>query len=124
MTIPIAHTDQPAGAADAALQTPAPLAAAAEAPFTPFAVSLSRGPRPLHGLLTPRQLEVLKLLSGGLSNKQIARALGIREGTVKIHLAAIFRALHAPNRTAAVVAAQALAAAYDFQSNQALAHAE
>ena len=124
MNIPIAHTDRPAGAADSALQPLAHHAAAAEAPFAPFAVSLSVGPRPLHGLLTQRQLEVLKLLSGGLSNKQIARALDIREGTVKIHLAAIFRALRAPNRTAAVVAAQALAAADDAKSNHAPAHVE
>ena len=130
MNISIAHTDRPAGAADSALQPLAPLASleplavAAEAPIAPFAVSLSLGPRPLQGLLTQRQLEVLKLLSGGLSNKQIARALGIREGTVKIHLAAIFRALRAPNRTAAVVAAQALAAADDFRSNQTPAHVE
>ena len=40
----------------------------------------------------------------------IGRALGISEGTVKIHLAAIFRALNVRNRTEAVVAAQTLTA--------------
>lgn len=38
----------------------------------------------------------------GSTNKMIARALGISEGTVKIHLATIFQQLGAPNRAAAV----------------------
>jgi DNA-binding NarL/FixJ family response regulator len=62
----------------------------------------------LRNVLTERQLEVMKLLSQGKPNKLIGRALGISEGTVKIHLAAIFRALNVHNRTEAVVAAQAL----------------
>jgi DNA-binding NarL/FixJ family response regulator len=59
-------------------------------------------------VLTERQVEVLQLLSQGKPNKLIGRSLGISEGTVKIHLAAIFRALNVRNRTEAVVAAQAL----------------
>ncbi|MBU1361825.1 MAG: response regulator transcription factor [Gammaproteobacteria bacterium] len=62
----------------------------------------------LRNVLTDRQVEVLQLLSQGKPNKLIGRALGISEGTVKIHLAAIFRALNVRNRTEAVVAAQAL----------------
>ena len=58
--------------------------------------------------LTARQMEVLSLLSQGKPNKLIGRDLGISEGTVKIHLAAIFRALNVRNRTEAVVAAQGL----------------
>ena len=60
----------------------------------------------LQRLLTERQIEVLRLLSRGKPNKLIARELGISEGTVKIHLAAIFRALNVRNRVEAVVAAQ------------------
>ena len=60
----------------------------------------------LRTVLTERQVEVLQLLSQGKPNKLIGRALGISEGTVKIHLAAIFRALNVRNRTEAVVAAQ------------------
>ena len=60
----------------------------------------------LRNVLTERQVEVLQLLSQGKPNKPIGRALGISEGTVKIHLAAIFRALNVRNRTEAVVAAQ------------------
>lgn len=62
----------------------------------------------LRNVLTERQVEVLQLLSQGKPNKLIGRALGISEGTVKIHLAAIFRALNVRNRTEAVVAAQTL----------------
>jgi len=62
----------------------------------------------LRNVLTDRQVEVLQLLSQGKPNKLIGRALGISEGTVKIHLAAIFRALNVRNRTEAVVAAQTL----------------
>jgi len=56
--------------------------------------------------LTPRQLEVLRLLAQGLPNKAIANALGVSEGTVKVHLIAVFRALNVRNRTAAVLAAK------------------
>lgn len=58
--------------------------------------------------LTERQLEVLRLLAEGKPNKLIARALTLSEGTVKIHLAAIFRALNVNNRTEAVVAGERL----------------
>jgi DNA-binding NarL/FixJ family response regulator len=62
----------------------------------------------LRQMLTKRQLEVLELLAQGRPNKLIGAALDISEGTVKIHLAAVFRALGARNRTEAVIAAQAL----------------
>lgn len=64
----------------------------------------------LKNVLTDRQVEVLRLLSQGKPNKLIGRSLGISEGTVKIHLAAIFRALNVRNRTEAVLAAQVLTA--------------
>lgn len=64
----------------------------------------------LRNVLTERQVEVLRLLSQGKPNKLIGRGLGISEGTVKIHLAAIFRALNVRNRTEAVLAAQVLTA--------------
>ncbi|HVK31539.1 MAG TPA: response regulator transcription factor [Burkholderiaceae bacterium] len=66
-------------------------------------------PTDLHSAeLTPRQLDVLRCLLRGEPNKLIARELGLTEGTVKIHIAAILRALHARNRTEAVVRARAL----------------
>lgn len=67
------------------------------------------GVEALGALLTERQVDVLRLLSQGQPNKVIGRSLGISEGTVKIHLAAIFRALNARNRTEAVMKARALA---------------
>ncbi len=56
--------------------------------------------------LTERQMQVLALLTEGKPNKVIARTLDITEGTVKIHLVAIFQALGVKNRTEAVIAAQ------------------
>lgn len=56
--------------------------------------------------LTRRQIEVFKLLLQGKPNKTIARELDLSEGTVKIHVAAIFRALGVANRTEAAIAAQ------------------
>ncbi|HEY2337887.1 MAG TPA: response regulator transcription factor [Burkholderiales bacterium] len=58
--------------------------------------------------LTPRQHDVLRLLGQGQSNKEIARVLGLAEGTVKLHISAILRALGVSNRTRAVVAAARL----------------
>lgn len=58
--------------------------------------------------LTQRQLDVLRLLLKGEPNKTIARQLGLTEGTVKIHIAAILRSLGASNRTEAVVRAREL----------------
>ena len=52
--------------------------------------------------LTPREFEVLELLSEGMSNKRIAARLGISDQTVKFHVAAICGKLAADNRTEAV----------------------
>jgi DNA-binding NarL/FixJ family response regulator len=60
--------------------------------------------------LTPRQRDVLGLLVEGRSNKEIARALDLGHGTVKIHLAAVFRHLGVSNRAAAVAVAAPLLA--------------
>lgn len=58
--------------------------------------------------LTVRQIEVLELMAQGLPNKSIARRLNLAEGTVKLHVAAILRALNARNRTQAVTEAARL----------------
>ena len=52
--------------------------------------------------LTLRQRDVLRLMAKGLPNKLIARELNCSDGTVKLHVSAILRALHARNRTEAV----------------------
>jgi DNA-binding NarL/FixJ family response regulator len=61
--------------------------------------------------LTPRQREVLELIVDGKSNKEIARALNLGEGTVKIHLAALFRNLGVTSRAGAAAAGARLLAA-------------
>lgn len=58
--------------------------------------------------LSPRQLDVLRLLIDGRSNKLICRELDLAESTVKTHMAAIFRKLDVNSRTQAVVAAARL----------------
>lgn len=56
-------------------------------------------------VLTDRQMEILRLMADGRSNKAIAHLTGITEGTVKLHVTAVLRALDADNRTEAVVVA-------------------
>lgn len=80
----------------------------AESAPPPVAVDPARAIDGLRALLTERQIDVMRLLSQGKPNKLIARDLGISEGTVKIHLAAIFRALNVRNRVEAVVASRKL----------------
>ncbi|MEQ5776852.1 MULTISPECIES: response regulator transcription factor [unclassified Thalassospira] len=58
--------------------------------------------------LTNREREVLALLTKGLSNKEIAKQLSVREITVKVHLTGIFKKLGAANRTQAVKIAMQL----------------
>jgi DNA-binding NarL/FixJ family response regulator len=57
------------------------------------------------GGLTPRQRDILGHIAQGRSNKQIAFALGIRERTVKFHVAALFERLGTQSRTEALVVA-------------------
>jgi two-component system nitrate/nitrite response regulator NarL len=51
--------------------------------------------------LTDRQVDVLRFLKDGLTNKEISANLGIAEKTVKVHIAAIFKTLNVVNRTQA-----------------------
>lgn len=55
--------------------------------------------------LTDREVHVLGQVAEGLTNKQIARRLGLSENTVRNHLSHVFEKLAARNRTAAVMAA-------------------
>ena len=59
-------------------------------------------------ILSPRQIDVIRLISKGKSNKQIAYELGLSEGTVKLHVTAILKILNVYNRTGAVVEAARL----------------
>jgi DNA-binding CsgD family transcriptional regulator len=57
-------------------------------------------------VLTPREREVALLVVRGLSNKEVARKLGITTGTVKQHLHSVFQKLRAKNRHAMSVQAR------------------
>jgi len=56
--------------------------------------------------LSEREVEVLRLLTRGYANKQIARDLGISEKTVKAHLTRVFESIGVTDRTAAALWAQ------------------
>lgn len=70
---------------------------------------ISEGPAqpvtPYGEALTPRELEVLRLMARGLQNKEIALNLVISERTVKFHVSSILQKLNAGNRTEAVTLA-------------------
>jgi DNA-binding NarL/FixJ family response regulator len=66
------------------------------APSTSRPIEAPRNP------LTPRELEVLELVSQGLPSKLIAHALGVSESTVKYHLSSIYAKLGVASRTEAV----------------------
>lgn len=55
--------------------------------------------------LTERQIEIVKCIAEGLSNKQIAYKLNLTEGTVKVHITIILKVLNVKNRTSAVIEA-------------------
>jgi len=63
-----------------------------------------RAPAPF-AELTPREREILECIADGMSNKMIARALEITDGTVKLHVKAILRKLGMRSRVEAAVAA-------------------
>ncbi|MDT9001954.1 response regulator transcription factor [Paucibacter sp. APW11] len=74
----------------------------------PFMAQAAEAPlQPQLGDMTPRQRDVLQELCNGKSNKEIARALGMQEKTVKGHVSALFRQLHVVHRLQAVEVARA-----------------
>jgi len=58
--------------------------------------------RTAHPALTPREVEILQLVSNGLRNKEIAASLGISEETAKVHVKNILTKLGVNDRTAAI----------------------
>ncbi|KGN34194.1 LuxR family transcriptional regulator [Knoellia sinensis KCTC 19936] len=80
-------------------------AADGQAPLDPRVAQVllpARGQR-VGDALSAREVQVLKLVADGLANKQIARALGITERTVKAHLGKVFRELGVADRTSAAL---------------------
>ena len=64
---------------------------------------MRRGPEP--GDLSPRELEILRHVAHGRTNREIGARLHISEATVKTHLLKVYAKLGVDDRTAAVVAA-------------------
>ena len=110
-------TDDPALAVGTEIQgvlpaaaTPAQVAAAAAALAEGLTVRIPGArerpgfapPEPSRALLTPREVEILALVGQGLSNKAIARRLGISAHTVKYHLESVFAKLAVNSRAEAV----------------------
>jgi DNA-binding NarL/FixJ family response regulator len=81
-------------------------AAEGHAPLDPRvarALLPDRSARRPEDVMTPRELEVLRLVARGLANKQVGRALGISERTVKAHLGRVFSHLGVSDRTSAAL---------------------
>jgi two-component system nitrate/nitrite response regulator NarL len=66
--------------------------------------------------LTDRERQIMRLVSEGLSNKQIARRLNVTDGTIKVHLHHIFQKLEVSNRT--VLAALAISQNHELDASQ------
>ena len=67
--------------------------------------TLYGGCRELSGRLSSPKNEILRLMAGGYSNKEIANSLGVAEGTVKNHVSNILSKLGVRDRTRAVLKA-------------------
>jgi DNA-binding NarL/FixJ family response regulator len=78
-------------------------AAAGGAPLDPRAARVLLDRRQPQFALSARETEVVRLVSEGLANKQIARRLGITERTVKAHLTSIFSQIGVTDRTQAAL---------------------
>jgi len=71
----------------------------------PPVIAARMAERILHSELTPREIDVLKLIARGLSNRQIGERLGISEATVKNHVVSLLGKLGVQDRTHAVTLA-------------------
>jgi LuxR family maltose regulon positive regulatory protein len=70
--------------------------------------SPARQPSAMNERLTPREVSILKRLESGLSNKEIAEAIFLSEGTLKWHLHNVYSKLNVKNRSGAMTRARAL----------------
>ncbi len=64
------------------------------------------GEREAAGTLTPREIEMVRMVARGLRNKEMSEQMAISEGTVKIHLHHIYRKLKVENRVELILYAQ------------------
>jgi DNA-binding CsgD family transcriptional regulator len=68
----------------------------------PLTIAVARSPLPQIGL-SGRELEVLRYVASGLSDKEVATQLGISQKTVRSHLTRVYIKLRASNRVQAVI---------------------
>ncbi|HEX7907130.1 MAG TPA: response regulator transcription factor [Paraburkholderia sp.] len=92
---------EPHGAAHAGAHAPGQAGAALTEPLAQIP-ALQPHQQHLLENLSPRQQDIMRLVHRGWTNKMIARDLGVAEGTVKVHLSVIFRALGVHNRSTAI----------------------
>jgi DNA-binding NarL/FixJ family response regulator len=97
----VADADGSAGVSAQAGRAAGPGNAAQTEPLT-LVPSLQPHQQHLLENLSPRQQDIMRLVHRGWTNKMIARELGVAEGTVKVHLSVIFRALGVHNRSTAI----------------------
>ena len=64
------------------------------------------GAREVSSLLTPREIDLVRMVASGLRNREIAEKLFIREGRVKVHLQNIYEKLQGDGRMALLRSAQ------------------
>jgi two-component system nitrate/nitrite response regulator NarL len=113
LTVSVAGDGEPAGVLDADAdprQIDAALRAVAAGLIVRSPHAAETGFRAIEdhdgqNLMTPRELEVLAVIGAGLTNKAIARQLGISLHTVKFHVESIFRKLGVRTRTGAIARA-------------------
>lgn len=74
-------------------------------PQSPAFAQTGNGSAPWLSSLTPRELDVLRSVARGISNKQIGRELNLAEVTIKLHLRSVFRKIGAKTRAEAAVLA-------------------
>jgi ATP/maltotriose-dependent transcriptional regulator MalT len=98
------------------LPVSAPVTRAAETSASATIVGGPSSTSKIDAILTPRQCEVFELIVQGMSNKEIARALELAEGTVKIHIKALFKKLGVRRRAAVAVAGRRLWSASELGS--------
>lgn len=87
-----------------ALQVPSRLATATKSSASDSTAASASSTAKIDAILTPRQRDVFELIVQGMSNKEIARTLELAEGTVKIHIKALFAKLGVRRRAAVAVA--------------------
>ena len=87
-------------------------------PRVPVAIGPNAKPSVSTLGLTARQMDVLRLIASGASNKAICRELDLAERTVKAHITAVFRALKVSSRTQAAIAAAKLGMAVPSPSER------